>query len=60
MTPQIKLDTHQAFWGKHLHPHGGKNKPSMEQMIIQGREKWEKRTASIFRVEGCGSLVIDL
>jgi len=52
MTPQIKLDTHQGL-GEAFASTWGKNKPSMEQMIIQGRENWDKRTASIFRVEGC-------
>ena len=47
MTPHSEADMHQAL-GKQLSPSGGKNKPSMEKMVIQGRESWDKYTAPIY------------
>jgi hypothetical protein len=43
-----------------LPPSAEKNKPSMEQMVIQGRENRDKCTAFMFRVEVCGRWVIVL
>jgi hypothetical protein len=45
------IQIHTKVWGKQLPLSGGKNKPSMEKMVIEGRENWDKCTASIFRVE---------
>jgi hypothetical protein len=51
---------HTELWRKQLPPSGGKNKSSIEKLVVQGRENQDKCTALIFRVEDRGRLVIYL
>ena len=43
---------HTKLWEKNLPPSAAKNKPSMDIIVIQGREKWDKYATSICTVEG--------
>ena len=49
---------HTKLWEKHLPPSAANNKPSIDIMVIQGREKWDKYATSICRLEGWRRWVI--